>query len=137
MQSQLTLSRFSDSLRWIVPVAAIIAIAVWFYTAPPGLLGKMDALGYAVCHRIGERSFHIGERQLPLCARCTGEFFTAAVSLGFLALVSPRRSQMPARGLIALLLAFFLAFGIDGANSYLYLLKRSAPGSFENIPNLY
>jgi uncharacterized membrane protein len=137
MQSQLTFSRFGDALRWLVPITAVLAIAAWFYIAPPGLLGKMDALGYAICHRIGERSFHIGERQLPLCARCTGEFFTAAVSLAFLAFVSPRRSQMPGRALIAVLVAFFLAFGIDGANSYLYLLKSSAPGSFENIPNLY
>jgi uncharacterized membrane protein len=137
MQSQIALSRFDDALRWIVPVAAVLAIGAWFYIAPPGLLGKMDALGYAVCHRIGERSFHIGERQLPLCARCTGEFFTAAVTLTFLSIVGPRRSQLPARGLIAVLVAFFLAFGIDGANSYLYLLKSSAPGSFTNIPNLY
>ncbi len=137
MQSQLAFPRLGDALRWVVPVTAMLAIAVWFYIAPPGLLGKMDALGYAICHRIDERSFQIGERQLPLCARCTGEFFTAAVALTFLSIFSPRRSQLPGRSLIAMLVVFFLAFGIDGANSYLYLLKSSAPGSFENIPNLY
>jgi hypothetical protein len=35
------------------------------------------------------------------------------------------------------LLIFFLAFGIDGSNSYLYLLKTTAPGRLDNIPNLY
>lgn len=137
MHSELAIPRTGNALRWIVPAAAAFAIAAWFYVAPPGLLGKMDALGYAICHRIGERSFHIGDRQLPLCARCTGEFFTAAVTLIFLSITGPRRSQLPSRGLIAVLIGFFLAFGIDGANSYLYLIKTSAPGSFDTIPNLY
>jgi uncharacterized membrane protein len=120
-----------------VPVAALIAFAVWFYIAPPGLLGKADAVGYAICHRIDERSFHIGERQLPLCARCTGEFYAAAISLLFFAIVSPKRSGMPGWKFGAPLLLFFFAFGIDGSNSYLYLLKSAAPGALDNIPNLY
>ena len=137
VQSEILYSRTGSVVRLAVPLAAVLAIAAWFYVAPPGLLGKLDALGYAICHRIGERSFHIGDRALPLCARCTGEFFTAAVTLIYFAITSPRRSQLPARGLILVLVSFFLAFGIDGANSYLYLLKSSAPGSFDNIPNLY
>jgi flagellar biosynthesis protein FlhB len=43
---------------------------------------------------------------------------------------------MPGWKLGAPLLLFFIAFGIDGSNSYLYLLKQTA-GAFENIPNLY
>ncbi|HEY2980840.1 MAG TPA: DUF2085 domain-containing protein [Anaerolineales bacterium] len=137
MQSQLTLARFDPLLRWLVPGAAVLAIAVWFYIAPPGLLGKMDALGYAICHRIDERSFHIGDRQLPLCARCTGEFFAAAFGLSFLGVLSPRRGQLPSRGVLAVLVAFFLAFAIDGSNSYLYLLKSTSPGRLGYIPTLY
>jgi uncharacterized membrane protein len=123
--------------RWLVPLAAIVAFAVWFYITPPGLLGKADAIGYAICHRIDERSFHIGERQLPLCARCTGEFFAAGISLLFFALVSPKKSGTPGWKLGIPLLLFFLAFGIDGTNSYLYLLKQTAEGALSNIPNLY
>ena len=52
--------------RWFVPLAALIVFGVWFYIAPPGLLGKADAIGYAICHRIDERSFQIGDRQLAL-----------------------------------------------------------------------
>lgn len=137
MQSELGIHRFNHVMRRIVPAAAALAIAAWFYIAPPGLLGKMDALGYAICHRIDARSFHIGDRQLPLCARCTGEFFTAAVGLVFMSIAAPRRARLPGRGLLAVLIAFFLAFGIDGSNSYLYLLKSSASGTLENIPNLY
>lgn len=137
MEQTTTQTRLTNLTRWIVPVAALIAFAVWFYIAPPGLLGKADAVGYAICHRIDERSFHIGERQLPLCARCTGEFYAAAISLLFFAIVSPKRSGMPGWKLGAPLIAFLLAFGIDGSNSYLYLLKSTAPGLLDNVPNLY
>jgi uncharacterized membrane protein len=130
-------TRIANLTHWLVPIAAVIAFAVWFTIAPPGLLGKADAVGYAICHRISERSFHIGDRQLPLCARCTGEFFSAAITLLFFAIVSPKKSGMPDWKLGLPLLLFFIAFGIDGSNSYLYLLKTTAPGAFDNIPNLY
>jgi uncharacterized membrane protein len=124
-------------MRFLVPVAAVIVFAVWFSFTPPGLLGKADAVGYAICHRIDERSFHIGDRQLPLCARCTGEFFAAGISLLFFAVVSPRKSGMPGWKLGVPLLFFLAAFGIDGTNSFLYLLKQTSGGALDHIPNLY
>jgi uncharacterized membrane protein len=132
-----TTSTLQKVLRWFVPLAAVAAFAAWMYVAPEGALGKLDAIGYAVCHRIGERSFHIGDRQLPLCARCTGEFFSAAVSLIFMGFVSGKRSKFPSRGILAVLFIFFLTFGIDGSNSYLYLLKGTSPGTLDMNPNLY
>jgi uncharacterized membrane protein len=137
MEQTSTQTTWGSIARWLVPVAALLAFGLWFYIAPPGLLGKADAVGYAICHRIDERSFHIGERQLPLCARCTGEFYAAAISLLFFAIVSPRKSRMPGWKLGIPLLFFLLAFGIDGTNSYLYLLKSTAGSAFDNIPNLY
>jgi len=130
-------SRINNLARWLVPLAAILAFSVWLYITPPGLLGKADAIGYAICHRIDERSFHIGDRQLPLCARCTGEFYSAGFALLFFAIVSPKKSGMPGWKLGAPLIIFFLAFGIDGSNSYLYLLKQTSHGALDNIPNLY
>jgi uncharacterized membrane protein len=123
--------------RWLVPLAALIVFGVWFYIAPPGVLGKADSIGYAVCHRIDERSFQILGRQLPLCARCTGEFYAAGITLLFFAFVSPRKSGMPGWKLGAPLLLFLFAFGVDGSNSYLYLLKQTSAGALDNIPNLY
>ncbi|GAB4542117.1 MAG: hypothetical protein Fur002_11750 [Anaerolineales bacterium] len=128
---------FNVLVKWLVPFAAAAALAAWMYLSPEGALGKLDAVGYAVCHRIDARSFHIGDRQLPLCARCTGEFYTAGLALIFQVFVSKRRAKFPARGIIAILVLFFLAFGIDGSNSYLYLLKQTAPGKLDMIPNLY
>jgi uncharacterized membrane protein len=107
------------------------------YLSPEGALGKLDALGYAVCHRIDVRSFHIGDRQLPLCARCTGEFYAAGFALILQIFMGGRRSKLPSRGIIAVLVLFFLAFGIDGSNSYLYLLKQTSHGALAKIPNLY
>jgi len=137
MQLQVASSRMSSFTRWLIPLAAILALAGWLYIAPPGTLGKLDAVGYAICHRIDERSFHIGDRQLPLCARCTGEFTAAAVTLFFLAIVSRKRSGMPGWRLGAPLIVFLLAFGIDGSNSYVYLLKQTSHGALNSIPNLY
>jgi uncharacterized membrane protein len=130
-------SLFQTILKWFVPIAAIIAFSAWMYISPEGALGKLDAIGYAVCHRIDARSFHIGDRQLPLCARCTGEFYAAGIALIFQVFVSGKRSKLPSRGIIAVLVLFFLAFGIDGSNSYLYLLKQTSGGALDQIPNLY
>ena len=130
-------SRFYTLLKWFVPVAATFAFAAWMYLSPEGALGKLDAIGYAVCHRIDVRSFQIDDRQLPLCARCTGEFYAAGVALLFQVFVSGKRSKLPSRGMIAVLFIFFLAFGVDGSNSYLYLLKQTSSGALDKIPNLY
>lgn len=137
MEQIFTPTRVANFTRFLVPIAAVIVFAVWFSVTPPGILGKADAIGYAICHRIDERSFHIGDRQLPLCARCTGEFFSAAISLIFFSLVSPKKSGMPGWKIGTPLLIFFVAFGIDGSNSYLYLLKTTAPGFLDKIPNIY
>ena len=44
--------RLNSLIRWLVPLAAVITFAVWFYYAPPGLLGKADAVGYAICETV-------------------------------------------------------------------------------------
>jgi len=137
MERASTQPRFTNLTRFLVPIAAVLVFAVWFSIAPPGLLGKADAVGYAICHRIDERSFQIGDRQLPLCARCTGEFYSAAISLLFFSFVSKKQSGMPGWKLGTPLLLFFVAFGVDGSNSFLYLLKQTGGGVLNNIPNLY
>lgn len=139
MQTNPQPSTFETIASWVVPIAAIAAVIAWFVIAPEGALGKLDAIGYAVCHRIDVRSFQIDDRQLPLCARCTGEFYAAGLALFFQAIVSGKRSKLPSRGVMAVLFAFFVAFGVDGTNSYLYLLKETGrnSGFLAQIPNLY
>jgi uncharacterized membrane protein len=102
-------------------------LMAWLLTTPGGLLGKADAIGYAVCHRIDLRSFHLGVRQLPLCARCTGTYLGSALAIGILALGSRRRAGHfpPAKILITMAL-FGAAWAFDGFNSYLRLLRGTA-----------
>ena len=71
------------------------------------------------------------------CARVARASNAAAIALIFQGFVSRRKSKLPNRGILAVLILFFLAFGIDGSNSYLALLKTTYTGAFANIPNLY
>ncbi len=138
MSEQKPPSKLQTLVKWLVPIAAIAALSAWIYVAPPGLMGKLDAIGYAVCHRLPSHSLFIGNIQLPLCARCTGEFNAAAIALIFQGFFSRKKSRFPRRGILAVLVIFFLAFAIDGSNSYLALLKQSYGGGFfMKIPNLY
>lgn len=131
------LKRIGAASKYLVIVAAVLVFIGWFISTPPGLFGKADAIAYAVCHRISERSFHIGSLQLPLCARCSGMYLGAVVGLVFQSITGWKRGKVPHWGILSVLIFFFLAFGIDGANSYLYLLKQIRPGILPQIPNLY
>ncbi len=111
----------------LVSLALIITFA-WLKYAPAGLLGKMDSVGYAVCHRIEARSFQLGDRAVPLCARCSGMQLGAL--LAFLYQWQwGRKAKLPPLKIFLVLGVFFAAFGVDGLNSYLHF--------FPNAPQLY
>lgn len=123
---QVVKDRLVNRLPWrqvLVP-AALILLVSWLVFTPPGLLGKADAVGFAVCHRIDARSFHLGDRQIPVCARCTGQFLGAVLTLGYLFLRHPRRTVAPGWGILGILVALVAAYVIDGLNSYLHLIPN-------------
>ncbi len=103
---------------WILLGFSLAITLLWFVLTPSGLLGKANAVGYAVCHQMGERSFTVGDRIFPMCARCSGLFLGAMLGLGYQR-VWGRKGKMPPLyvmvffGLLALLWAF------DGVNSFL------------------
>jgi uncharacterized membrane protein len=104
-------------------ISFLIILSVWLFYTPPGLLGKMDAIGYAVCHRIIARSYLIGDRALPLCARCTGMHL--GCFFGLLVLMRRgKRGGLPIRKFLFIFALFLMAFGLDGVNSYLNLINR-------------
>ncbi len=107
--------------RWVLLGLAITLAVVWLFLTPAGLLGKADAIGYAVCHRIDIRSFHIGDRQLPLCARCSGLFLGAMLGLGY-QLAQGRKGKMPPVTVMVLFALLALAWALDGSNSFLMLV---------------
>lgn len=123
-------STIQKGLPYLVVFSVAALLLVWMVAVPAGLLGKADAVGYAVCHRIDVRSFHLGERQLPLCARCTGMYLGAAVGLVYQYVRSRRGGAFPPRRVWAVLALFLVAFGVDGLNSYLHLIP-GAPGAYE------
>jgi uncharacterized membrane protein len=131
------IKQVGSASKVLVIVAALLVLSGWMLNTPPGFFGKADAIGYAVCHRISERSFHIGNIQLPLCARCSGMYLGAVTGLAFQAIIGWKRIKLPHWSILAVLIIFVAAFGIDGSNSYLYLLKQVSPGILPGIPNLY
>jgi uncharacterized membrane protein len=123
-------SRYRRASSWLLASVAVLLLAVWLWHTPPGVLGKADAIGYAICHRIDERSFHLGTRALPLCARCTGTFLGAVLGVGaMLAMKRGRAGQLPPLPVLVALALFIIAMGIDGVNSYASLLPQ--------LPHLY
>ncbi len=123
---------------WLVPVAAIGMVVFWLYISPPGILGAADSLGYAVCHRLSSHSLHfLDGTQLPLCARCSGMYLGAVLGLAFQGITARKRGGNPPWKIILPLAALFLAFGFDGVNSYVGLMKSISPGRLDFIPNFY
>jgi uncharacterized membrane protein len=118
-------------LKWrgVFFLATGLLLVGWLLNTPAGLLGKMDAIGYAVCHRIEVRSFHIDHRQLPLCSRCSGMFLGAVVGMVYQWILARRRTGTPPWYLLLGFGIMALAFAIDGLNSYLHL--------FPGAPSLY
>lgn len=128
METEPKTSRWPETgLKAGLALAVGLVLLGWLINTPPGLLGKADAIGYAVCHRIDLRSFHLGERALPLCARCSGMYLGAMLGLAYQAIRWPRRSGMPVRPVQAVLVIFVLAFALDGINSFLSLFSASIP----------
>ncbi|MBN1537673.1 MAG: DUF2085 domain-containing protein [Anaerolineales bacterium] len=116
---------------WKIPVLLVVLLLllVWIWETPPGLLGKADAIGFALCHRIDSRTYHLGDRQLPLCARCMGMYLGAMVGLLYQRCLSPKHSGTAPWPVLLMVGLFGLAFAVDGLNSYISL--------FPNAPDLY
>jgi uncharacterized membrane protein len=114
-----------------VATALAVLILIFFIQVPPSsLLGKADVVGYAICHRIPERSFFLDGRQLPLCARCTGTFLGAIVGLAAMLLLRRHRAaRFPPVQVLGLLVLFIGLWAFDGLNSYMTF--------FPGAPNLY
>lgn len=124
--------------NYLVPIAALVLLITWLQIAPPGILGKADALGYAVCHRLDERSFHTDDgHQSPLCARCSGMYLGAVLGIVFQLVTARGLAGMPRWTIILPLGLFAAAFAVDGVNSYIYLMKIVTPDRLAWLPNLY
>lgn len=121
------LAHFNGILKALLVFTTGLVLLGWWMYVPPGLLGKADAAGYAVCHRIDVRSFHIGDRPTPLCARCSGMYLGGLLGIVYLSRFG-KRAGLPSLKISIVLAAFLAAFAFDGVNSFLHLAEF--PGIF-------
>ena len=124
--------------RWFLLAIIVGAfLLMLFYALTNGAYINHDPLltasnwgGYALCHRITERSFTINGRQFPLCARCTGMYLGAALTIAALFLAGRAKwVLLPRKWLFFALLGLIALMGIDGINSYSHF--------FPDAPHLY
>jgi len=120
-QTGLTIPKTKRVIRYFLVLLVGGLVVTWLINTPPGLLGKSDAIAYAVCHRIGSHSHFIENRQFSLCARCTGQYLGFIWGFGFQLLVSKKRSGFPRRGTLFLMIALSAIYLLDGLNSVVHL----------------
>lgn len=109
------------SKKWVKIGLLLVLLAlasIWILETPHGVDGKLNAIGYAVCHQIESHTLEIGGILLPLCARCTGMYLGTLLALLILK-PKDRSSGRPSTAKIVVLAAFMLIFTVDGVNSML------------------
>ena len=112
-------------LRLALGVGCLLVILAAVVIPPLAPLEKAHLVGYAICHQIPNRTFFLGGRALPLCARCTGTYLGIVIGLVTTVLLHRGRAgELLSPGLLVLMGTFILIMGIDGGNSYLVLLGR-------------
>lgn len=115
------LVRSSRIKKTLIVVVGVLFL-IWVIFTPDGLLGKAGAVGYAVCHKISSRSFVIGDKPFPLCARCSGMYLGALLGLIYQSILSWKSGLLPPRRVTIVFGVFVLIFAIDGMNSFLSLV---------------
>jgi len=105
-------------------LAVSAVVALWM---PASLRALLDGVGLAICHQWPAHSFFLGGKQLPLCARCTGTFLGATLSM--MALVwrgRTRARNLPPVPILGVLVLFIVVWAADGLNSYLSIFPGLA-----------
>ena len=106
------------------PFGLLLLFALAAAIVPKAWLAPLDLVGSAVCHRIPLRSFFVGQTQLPVCARDTGMFMGALLSMALLLTIVPGRpGSFPPKRYLAGFVLFVAAWAFDGFNSYVLLLR--------------
>src|SRR5690554_6142080 len=94
----------ATALMWILMLGLSVVPSV--RSSEPVFVALMYAANGSVCHQRPERSFHTGESQWPVCARCSGLYLAAPLGA---------------------LLAFVTAGGLSRRRSVITLTMFGAP----------
>jgi uncharacterized membrane protein len=104
-------------LQTTLLIVTLLMVWFWLLHTPSGLEGKLNAIGYTVCHQISSHSFMIGAIQFPICSRCAGMYLGVFFGVCIL-LVQKKQLILPTRKqyfFLGFLIAFWL---LDGVNSF-------------------
>jgi uncharacterized membrane protein len=102
-------------------LAALAALGIsinWLQHTPGGCYQKGMAIGSSVCHQISSHSFTLEDVQFPLCARCSGLYLGCFIALLYYA-TQGKKSGLPKRVYLLILLVLAVAWGLDGVNSFI------------------
>jgi uncharacterized membrane protein len=69
--------------------------------------------GSQICHQRAERSFHIAGRQMPVCARCTGIYVSAAAAIPFALMATAMPSRRSRTILLLAALPTLLTWALE------------------------
>ena len=69
------------AIVWVVALVLAPFAASWPHATTPwhAFAFAAYAVGSVICHQLPGRSFHLWAASMPVCARCTGIYFGAAV----------------------------------------------------------
>ena len=84
----------SAALAWAVLLVAVpfLASRSRATSFATGIVVAVYTIGSFVCHQLPERSWRLWTAQMPVCARCTGIYFGAAIAALIAAVLrSPNR----------------------------------------------
>jgi uncharacterized membrane protein len=100
-------------------LGTLILLLFWLEHTPQGWIGKLQAIGYSVCHQIPSHSFKIGSMVFPLCSRCMGMYLGVFFGMVIL-LAKVKRSGVPSKIILIFFGFLIVAWLVDGVNSFLY-----------------
>lgn len=95
-----------------------VMVWLWLTHTPPGFDGKLQAIGYSVCHQIPSHSFQIGSDPFPICSRCSG-MYLGVFSGVIILLLQRQRLMVPSKWQYSFFALLIIAWIIDGGNSFL------------------
>src|SRR5687767_3957401 len=120
----------AESLRRdTVTLAGLAAIGLLVFLLAPGdIAAKTHLALHGLCAQRPSHSLSIGGTILPLDARMTGIYLGAATTVLWLVATGRTRAvRTPPPSVLAVLVAFVVAMGIDGFNAFLVDLDAPHP----------
>ncbi len=109
------------SRRSLLILSFLALLGLSLFLAAPGTIGsKAHVALHGICAQRPSHSFWLGTTALPLDARMTGIYLASATTIVWLAAIGRlRAARLPSHRVLATLVLFVTAMGVDGTNGLL------------------